>query len=174
MSQDCREHIPPYTWLMIAKHVGNVSPAEPYQGHTSGLLCTSLSSFLNTWRKWCVTNIRLNSHLHLKAGCLGCWKEEGNLLNTAHVWLGRWQSHNATILATQWQAGISWFSLGGDWKSKRGGNGELCGDWPSLTWPIPSCQQDSKRRSDSCYIICGWQTVWQTYLSVVSGGICLD
>lgn len=29
MSQDCREHIPSYTWQMNAKHVGNVSTAEP-------------------------------------------------------------------------------------------------------------------------------------------------
>lgn len=41
------------------------------------------------------------------------------LLNTAHVWPGRWQSHNATILASQWQAGISWFSLRREWKAQR-------------------------------------------------------
>lgn len=39
-------------------------------------------------------------------------EKKGNLLNTAHVWQDRWQSHNTSILASQWQEGISWFSLG--------------------------------------------------------------
>lgn len=68
-------------------------------------------------------------------------------------------------------------------RQKIGGNRELCGDCPGLTWPIPSSlsakEADDKRSIVdggwwcgewgfvSCYIIGGWQTVWQTYLSVV-------
>lgn len=108
MSQDCHEHIPLFTWLVNANRWAH----ELHQSPTSGPhLC---APHIAEGKTLCD---KTSGQIHicvLKQGCLGCRKDEHNLLNTAHVWLGRWQSHNATILASEWPAGISWFSLGGD------------------------------------------------------------
>lgn len=107
--------------------------------------------------------------------------EETNRLNTARVWPGSWQSHNRTILA--WKRG----SAGLVWEVNKG-----TGYWlqrSAVTGLVKSClyqpfskEPDDKYSRDQAG--CGGRVregVWfllhhlsQTYLSVVTGGICLD